>query len=201
MLSRELQDAVIQWTVRHSGHIARRGCIGLSQIAESETILYRSYFDNDYREIEEHLKFRLSFELEEKLIERLGNMGLYSPGEEISLYNGLVQGHTDGVIEKRDILEIKTVPLQSHLPHNGRVSAKIFWQVQGYMHFLERRWTHVLYLARESGLIRVVGVGYDRKVGAQIQEKVERVVAAVVEGAEPAEINQTDNGSLTRADN
>lgn len=188
MLSRNLQSALIDWTVQHSGHVNRRACIGLSQIGESETDLVRGYFLGVERQVSEHLKFRLSFEMEDKLIERLGDMGVYSPGEEISLFGGLVQGHTDGVIERSDILEIKTVPLESHLPENGRVSSKIYWQVQAYMHYLKRTWTHVLYLARESGMVRVVGVEYKPEIGARIEAKLSQVVAAVMEGALPVEI-------------
>ena len=98
MFTNELQRALVNWTVLHSGHVNRRGYIGLSEMGDCDLVIYQRYFNGQHFALGEHLRARISFELEEKLVARLEAMKLYAPGEEIMLYDGLVQGHTDGVI-------------------------------------------------------------------------------------------------------
>jgi hypothetical protein len=129
------------------------------------------------RAIGDHLRTRLSFELEEALIQRFRQMGIYSEREEINLYNGLVQGHTDGRIGDR-ILEIKTVAVEDHFPQ-GRLPAKVYWQAQAYLRFLNRHEALVIYLSRANGSLAGYPVRRNENTGTMITEKLERLVAAV----------------------
>lgn len=185
MLSKELQTSLINWTILNSGHQEHRGYIGLSGIGDCERVIYERYLHGNQASLDDHLKTRISYELESKLIQRLSEMRLYSPGETIELYDGLVQGHTDGVLAGADLLEIKTIPLEQWLPKDGRLPHRVFWQVQAYLHFTQRRYAHVVYLARDSGYAQVYGTRVSDRMGQKITEKLERLVEAVQEGRRP----------------
>jgi len=158
MRTSDLQAELLDWSVKNSGFEPGRDYIGLSGIGDCERQIYDRLRNGQRASIDEQLKTRISYELEAALIERLTAMGLYQPGETISLHGGLIQGHTDGLIAGREILEIKTLEKAQFFPSNGIPSRRIAWQVQAYMHFLKRPWTHVVYLARDSGAVFCIGV-------------------------------------------
>jgi hypothetical protein len=185
MLTRNLQTTLVNYSVAQSGFSTRRNYIGLSGIADCEQVIYDRYRFGQQAGVDERLCTRLSYELEAALIERLKDLGLYWPGEEILLHGGLVQGHTDGQIDGREVLEIKTLPKAIWLPENGRVPRRVYWQVQAYMHYLQHAWAHVLYLARDTGELRAIGVRYNLALGKDIEAKVERLVSAVQEVKRP----------------
>jgi hypothetical protein len=179
MNSKELQKRLVDWTAKNSGHDFRRPYIGLSGIGDCERKIYDRVRNGNHISVEEHLRTRLSYELEEALQGRLRLLGIYAPGETITLFDGLVQGHTDGLLDGREILEIKTVPLREFLPGN-KVPGRVYWQCQAYMHYLKRRFCHVVYLSRDHGQVKVFGLHYDEKLGVDIQLKVGRLVDAVL---------------------
>jgi len=173
-------DRLVNWTVQHSGH-EERGYIGLSGIYECERAIYERVRFGQRWSVDEHVRSRLSFELEAALIERLQGTGLYGDREEISLYDGMVQGHTDGSLvtpAERVVLEIKTISYDAHFP-SGRLPERVYWQVQAYMHYLQRREALVLYMARASGEVRAYPVRYNGRVGTVIDAKVSRLVEAI----------------------
>lgn len=179
---------LVNWTVKHSGH-EERGYIGLSGIYECERAIYDRVRFGQRWSVDEHLRTRLSYELESALIERLRGAGLYGEGEEISLYDGLVQGHTDGSLlvppAERVVLEIKTVSYDAHFP-GARVPERVYWQVQAYMHYLQRREALVLYMARASGEVRAYPLRYNVRLGMVIDAKVRRLVSSVQKMEKPA---------------
>lgn len=177
----QLQADLVDWSVKNSGYEDHRQYIGLSGIGDCERVIYdRVRNGGRAQPVAEHLKTRVSYELEEDLVRRLDAMGVYYPGETISLHGGLVQGHTDGVIKPSALLEIKTVQREEWLPKDYRLPNRVYWQVQGYMTFLKRSIAFVVYLARDTGAICVVAVKYNPGIGRQVREKVERIVKAVV---------------------
>jgi len=187
MLDRELQSALMNWSVLHSGHETRRPYIGLSQIGNCELAQYECYMGGERFTPGQHLRSLISFELEAALIGRLRQIGLYvDTGESICLYDGLVQGHTDGVLRGGDVLEIKTLPREAYLPQNGRLSHKDYFQVQAYMHYTRRRCAQVVYLARDTGMLLAIGARYHAPTGERIAERVERLVEAIREVRAPA---------------
>jgi len=187
----DLQRELVDWSVRNSGFDAARDYIGLSGIADCERVIYDRLREGQRASINEQLRTRISYELEAALVGRLTAMSLYYlPGETISLHGGLVQGHTDGSVshngqEPQEILEIKTLERETWLPVNGLISRRVAWQVQAYMHYLKRRYTHIVYLARDTGAILCLGLKYDLVFGGKIQAKVELLVKAVQETKRP----------------
>lgn len=175
--------SLVNWTVRNSGHVDKRLYIGLSQIGECEREIYDQVRTGRKMTLEEHLRTRVTNELEAAVIERLKAIKLYGEPEAINLFNGLVQGHTDGRIGEA-VLEIKTVSYDGHFPQS-RLPERVYWQVQAYLHYLQRREAVVLYMARANGEFRCYPVRSNYRIGLLIEEKVKRVVRAVLNCERP----------------
>lgn len=191
MRASELESLLVDWTAKNSGHHERRAYIGLSGIGDCPRRIYDTFRNGQHWETSELLRTRLSFELEEALVNRLMAAGVYAEAPEICLYDGLVQGHLDGLVKRDgryDVLEIKTVPTADAIPRMGEPpSRKVTWQCQAYLHYVpmlqrvppRNRWALVLYLARDSGQVAVKPLRYDEDLGRRIQAKVDSLVQAV----------------------
>ena len=187
MYTQDIQSAIVNYSVAHSGYDVHRSYIGLSGIGDCDQVIYDRTIAGKPASVNEHLKTRLSYDLEAVLLERLRQVygGRLKPGREIYLHDGLVQGHTDGFIAG-DLLEIKTVEREEWLPVDRRLPNRVFYQVQAYLHYLDIRHAHVMYLARDTGAIYTIGVTYSPSIGRRIDQKVERLVAAVRNLERPA---------------
>src|SRR3990172_48896 len=176
MQTKNLQQAIVNYTAQTSGWDQRRSYIGLSGIGDCERVIYNRFYLGQLRpHVGELLTTKLSYELEAVLIARLQAIGVYSPAEGIVLFDGQMQGHPDGIVGGTDYLEIKTVPMEEHFPENRIVGRRIFYQCQAYMHFGQPKYTHVVYLARSTGGIFVVGLRYQERVGREIEWKIKRL--------------------------
>lgn len=186
MLSTQLQSAIIDFTTRVSSrHQERRNYIGLSSIGECERVIYDLYTHGVSHSLQARLKDAMGYALEDVLIARLTEMGLYRPASPIVLYDGLVQGHPDGEVDG-DLLEIKTIESAKWLPEPSRLPNRVFFQVQAYMHYAGYGRAHVLYLARDTGEMRVIGVSHNDNIAEKINAKIARLVSAVKTGQRPA---------------
>lgn len=186
-----ISRALTNWTVANSGHEPRRKYIGLSGIGGCERAMYETALHGGTMSVGEHLRTRISFELEAAVIGRLREMHMYGEREEISLFNGMVQGHTDGTISVTQgalpaVLEIKTVARMEYFPRDERLPRKVYWQIQAYMHYLQREEGIVIYLERANGDLRVYRVWKNARIGQEIEEKVARVMLAVKNYEPPA---------------
>jgi hypothetical protein len=190
MDAKGLQDYLIRWTVENSGHedCTKRNRLGLSSMAGCDQEVYDQARNGRVMSEEEHLRTRLSFELQEAIVNRLRKMGIYGEPEEINLYGGTVMGHTDGTVHWRGetaLLEIKTVAQTSHFPLPGRLPGKVYLQVQAYMHYLGYRSAVVIYLSRATGEVGVYHVRYSQSTGKNLEDKVVRLREAWESGHRP----------------
>ena len=181
--STDLQRQLTNYIVMHSGHDRRRPYIGLSGIGECEAEIYDRYVHGTPASIEEQMTTAISYDLERALIEKLKKLRLFKEGPEIVLYNGLVQGHTDGMVG-RDLLELKTIEREQWFPEH-HLPFRIFYQVQAYLHYLNLSWCQVVYLARDTGAVRVYGIRQDERKGEEIAQKLDRLVTAVTNMVRP----------------
>lgn len=185
MKSIDLQRTLINSTVKNSGHDQRRAYIGLSSIGDCEQIIFDRYFQGTPATIAAHLKTAISYDLEAVLINRLSLVNLYIPARNIELYDGLVQGHPDGEAAG-DLLEIKTIERDEWIPEPHHLPNRIFFQIQAYMHFGGYQRAHVIYLARDTGALRVIGATHSPEFGLRIEAKISRLVTAVRQVQRPA---------------
>lgn len=175
--SADIQAALLDYTVKTSGHDDRRDYIGLSTIIDCPAEIYRRFFNLTPASVRRRLRTKASYEIEENLKARLKAMGIYSTGKEISLYDGLVKGHTDGEIFG-DLLEIKTIPLDDQIPA-GKIPIRAFWQTQAYMKYGGYLLCHLLYYSRENGFFRFFEVDPNIPVMNLIEDKIKRIVSAI----------------------
>jgi hypothetical protein len=173
----DLQKQLTNYIVLHSGFDKRRPYIGLSGIGDCEAVIYDRYMHGQTASIEEQMKTAISYDLEACLVAKLKKMRLYKAGPDIVLYHGLVQGHTDGKVGD-DLLEIKSLPREEYFPEH-HLAPRIFWQVQAYMHYLDIAWCQVVYIARDTGCVRVYPIRYHERRGEEVAMKVDRLVIAV----------------------
>ena len=176
-ITADIQHQLVNYIVEHSGHEPHRHYIGLSGISDCEQVIYDRYIHGTPATIGERMKTAISYDLERVLIEKLTALRLYRKGEDICLYNGLVQGHTDGWI-KDDLLEIKTVEREEWFPQH-HLPVRVFFQVQAYLHYLNIQFAQVIYLARDNGAVQVYKERHDIRRGDEIARKVERLMSAV----------------------
>ncbi len=182
MNASSLERNLIEWSVLNSGYDEHRNYIGLSGIGDCSLVIYRKYFNRTGASAESQLKTRYAYEVEQLIQKRLLDMGRsikgYLPGKEISLYDGLVQGHTDGEFDE-DLLEIKTVPLFEHIPADGRIPWRPFWQSQAYMLYGNYERSLIIYFGRDYGIFKVFELWRDRRMGDRIMSKVDALVEFV----------------------
>ncbi len=190
MKSQLLQSTLIDYAARNSRHEPHRRYIGLSGIADCDLVIYDRFFAGERASVGEKLKHFLAYEIQDILTRVLAEAFVYLPPQAIAVHGGLVQGHTDGAVlfeGQTDLIEIKTLESDKYLPVPGqRVPNRHFYQVQAYLHFLELEHAHLIYFARDSADLRVIGLTYNRTVGKGIQTKIDRLAAAVSESRRPA---------------
>lgn len=184
MMQQDLEQRLVAWSAEHSGHEVQRAYVGLSGIGDCERVIFDRYVEGTPATVGEQLKTAVSYELERAVQARLAGLGLWEPGPAICLYDGLVQGHTDGMTPGHALIEIKTVALAEHLPH-GRLPQRVLWQVTAYMRWTGLRPCHVVYLARDAGALQVYTVDEDLRLSDMVHTKLVRVVTAIREGRRP----------------
>lgn len=101
----------------------------------------------------------------------------YSQGIEASAFNGLVKGHPDFMFDNMPA-DCKTVAIDEHLP-NGRVPRKVFWQMQGYMLYLNKSSSLVIYESRATGRLMDYWINANLKIQEEIHDKFEQVIKQI----------------------
>ncbi len=198
MNSADLERSLISWTAAHSGHDAHRQYIGLSGIGDCPRLIYHRVVHGTPATTEEKLKFAIGYELERALRERLRGVGVmdWPHGNQYLVQSpgGVACGHIDGCLNDGDLVEFKTIAREEWLPYEDRTVCdsapkpwrRILHQVTAYMHFGGFSRGHVVYLARDTGAVRVVPVVVDLRVVREIEETIRTVRAALDSGTPPA---------------
>lgn len=183
MHTNQLDTLLTGYTLDRSGHDPCRTYIDLSQVADCELELYRAYLAaRSGIRTEPSIPYEtilISCELEAALRARLAALGVYSPGRTIHLYDGLVQGHTDGETPDGDLLEIKTVALERNIPWDGQLPRRIHWQINAYLRYTGCRQAHIIYLARDTGRIHIITVRESQTTTRLIAARLARLAEAI----------------------
>lgn len=104
-----------------------------------------------------------------------GDLG---PSEIFSDFGGMFQGHSDGSWEDT-LLEIKST-MSAKLPVNGgQIMHGHFWQAQCYMYYSGYRWATMIYVARDTGEIRVARVRYNERRAEMCRIRAAEVLEAL----------------------
>ena len=181
----DLQSQLTAFIAKDSGTQDRRPFIGLSEMYHCPWQIYDRYLHGVPASVDERLKFAVGNDLHEMMVDRLTRMGLYRPAQAIDLFDGLIQGHPDGVIED-DLLEIKTIEREEWFPDlHKKLPGKMYWQVQAYMFYGGYPRALAVYLARNTGRILAFHIQPNRAIAARIDEKASLLLEAVKAGSPP----------------
>lgn len=104
----------------------------------------------------------------------------YSEGIEVSAFDGLVKGHPDFMFDGFPG-DCKTVAIDDHLP-NGRVPRKVYFQMQGYMKYLNKPKALVIYESRASGKLFDFWIEANQSIQNEIHNKFAEVIRLIKNG-------------------
>ena len=194
----EIDQTFTVWSAENSGYDEQRPYIGLSTIADCPREIYNRYWNKTKASIDRRLLTLYSYEIQEALTRRLMRAFPWDfvPGEEISAYEGLIKGHTDGKLCGHPV-EIKTIPLTVHLPQSVRqVPYRVITQINAYLHFGKfQDPCFLLYFARDSGAHIWIEIFRQPGFCRAIERKVEELILAVKTEKAPQCECRRKNGS------
>lgn len=178
MYASELHAKLMNWTMLNSG-IEHRDYLGMSAIGECRRALYTRMIQGRRFEAQDHLYCYQGYLFERDIIERLRSVDAsrLGPSREFSDFGGRFQGHSDGEWDG-DLLEIKSVGSESHLPV-ARIGRRHYWQVQTYLHYGRYDECKMIYVARDTGRIRVLHIRRNYRVGEMARIKAQEILEAV----------------------
>lgn len=184
--TKQIADALIAWTVAHSGYETRRDYIGLSGCSLSVDEIVHNYRNGFPASEMDHCKCYKGYQMEADLLRRLRLIfdDRIQFGGEISTFDGLVKGHPDFRLDGFPG-DCKTVPLDEHLPDSDgrRLPRRVFFQLQGYMAYSLKQRALVVYESRENGALRVFWLYRNARVQNQIHDTLSQAVA-IIRGSE-----------------
>lgn len=170
------ERCVIDYTLSQSNFDERRTYLSLSHALDDVMQLCKS-FKNGYEANETlRLKCYKGYQMQRDLVNRIVAA---LPGridtEKVCQLSELSKGHPDFFFLNDDGVWIpgdcKSVLMDEWIPQNGRVSKKVYWQMQAYMLASNTHESVVVFESRESGLIKCVSVRADIKVMHEIKRK------------------------------
>lgn len=176
------------YTASISNFQPMRNYVSMSHAVEDAETLIRQYKEGYPDTLDIRLKCYKGYQWERDLMERMSQAFRTQvsipllPSEdkdfELSAFSGLVRGHLDGKFEGYP-LECKTVPLDEHLPQEGKVSKRIYWQLQSYMLYGHWPKALVIYESRETGHLRDWWIRENKAIQSAIYSKHCTVAAAL----------------------
>lgn len=177
---RRISQTLEQFTASISKFETKRHYISLSNSIKTEEELLHDFF-NGYQDGHEiRLKCYKGYQMERDLKERIEKCfyGHVGPGGQVSAFNGIVLGHPDFLFDGYPA-DCKSVNLDDHLPVEGRLPRKVFYQMQGYMLYSNKERALVIYESRQSGFIRDFWIDANKAIQSQIDIKMRSVVSKI----------------------
>lgn len=181
LIDNAIKDKLTKYTIDNSSFECKRKYISLSHIWLPEDELISQYkigFNGDNKS---KLKCYKGYQMQQDLILRLINIynDKISTGIEISLYDGLIQGHPDCTFMEAPC-DIKS-ELMDEWIFKKRLPIKTYWQMQAYMKYLGQDEALVIYESRESGIIMPYWIYDNDQIQQQIDDKIKRIVKRIKE--------------------
>lgn len=182
-----ISQVIEQHTADISGFQTKRDYISMSHAFEDADTLLKYYNSGFEDSLAIRLKCYKGYQWERDLMTRFKAAYpafLYYPEKEIeiSAFGGLVKGHVEGTFEGYPC-DCKTVPLDEHLPKDGKVSKRIYWQLQSYMRYMEREKALVIFESRETGHLRDFWIRRNPAIQSAIHDKFQFVTQTILSKA------------------
>jgi hypothetical protein len=187
----EFERKIMTHLRQRSGLQQNRQYLGMSQIGKCPRLLYEQWFAGADGSDFSHRMAYTGYLHEWDVLNRLREMGLakLDRREVVADFDDRLRGHTDGLTEWGDLLEIKSV--SSHkfelVTYHARALHEHIGQVQLYMLYGGWRFTWFVYVNRETFEHKVIRVPFSRTIADQQVEKARFVLAKIDEHTNPPE--------------
>ncbi len=191
-----ISQFVEQYTASISNFQTKRNYVSMSHAVENADTLLNQYYNGFADSLDIRLRCYKGYQWERDLMERLAKTFpqsvYYDPKQEIELtaFDGLVKGHLEASFDDYP-LDGKTVPLDEHLPKDGKVSRRIYWQLNAYMLYSHKEKALAVFESRESGHLRDFWIRENKSIQSAINDKFTLVTSA---------IKDIDAGKISLAD-
>jgi hypothetical protein len=175
----EISIALEAYTATHSNFETSRNYVSISHAYDSAEQMISTYFNGFEDSLEIRLRCYTGYKCERDMLQRIGKVfgDRVKMCPEIYEYEGLVKGHPDFMLDEYPA-DCKTVPLDEHLP-DGRMPNRVFWQMQGYMLYLQKEKSIVIYESKATGKIQDYTIHRNHNIQAQIKAKFDAVVKEI----------------------
>lgn len=187
-LYRNLEEA----TIKLSNYDINRSYIGLSQFYKCPKVIVTEYLTINNAEDISFLQYQKSFNgytYERRMKDRLKHIYGHDYVEKYDInvphenerLRILIQGHTDGLLFRKHIIEISTVSDDTYLPKKiSAISKRKYIQIQAYMTFSEFR-EKAIYIceSRSSGRFKIFFIYPKYSVIEKIKKKAIAIFNAV----------------------
>ena len=171
-----IKEALIDYTERISNFDTKRDYVSLSHCYLPIEKILEQFTKGFYVNGKTKLKCYKGYQMEEDLKRRMKHLfsNRIKEAEEIVAFNGLVKGHPDFQFDNL-LGDCKSVLKDDWIWDNGKIPNRVFYQMQGYMHYSDFKKSIIILESRESGLIQEYIINYNDRIGKEINEKMIQV--------------------------
>lgn len=187
---KQVEEQIARNLRLHSGLEAKRGYLGMSQVARCPREAYRAFVKGIDLSDQSHRMCYAGYLHERDVLDRLRaiNFAVLDRREIVAPFDQRLRGHIDGVTHDGDLLEIKSL---ANGPFYGvKNRGEVLWrhndQVQLYMRYGGWRAAWVVYVCRETLEHKVLRVPCDQEHGNRMELKAIKILQAIDAGVEPA---------------
>jgi hypothetical protein len=175
-----IADAISSFTIANNNFDTFRNYIPLSQmhlsVDEIITSLQKGYETNILSDLKCYKGYQMEADMKRRIKSIFGERVDFD--FEISAHNGLVKGHPDFNFDRYPA-DCKSVLMDDWLPKDNKLPRKVYWQMQGYMLYMNKDKSLVVYESRESGLISDFWIRANANIQKEIKDKVQTLVDTV----------------------
>lgn len=171
-----ISEMIERITAQQSNFEKHRNYISISHCSLSIDEILDQWYNGFKDTHETRLRCYKGYQTEADLKKRikLAFPDNYSDGAEVSAFDGLVQGHPDFLFNCSPS-DCKSVAIDDHLPV-GRVPRKVYFQMQGYMLYMNKHKSLVVYESRATGKIIDFWITANQVVQNEINDKFQQIV-------------------------
>lgn len=173
---RKINAKIVNYTARNSRYETSRSYVSLSNIYLSVEDLINQYKNGFADSIPIRLKCYKGYQMEDDILNRLGSIfGDLKTDIEINIHHGLIQGHPDFSLYDHPG-DCKSVLKDDWIPKPGKLPRKVYWQMQGYMLYLKKKKSLVIYESRENGYLKTFLVYENHRIQSEISMKINEII-------------------------
>lgn len=168
-----------KYTCENSNFQPKRNYISISHASNTVDELIDEYYNGFQDSVPIRLKCYKGYQMERDIVHRMkaiyGN-AVDTDNTAVSAHDGLVQGHPDFLFNGYPA-DCKSLLNDEYLPvSGGKLPRRVYWQMQGYMLYMKKDRSLLIYESRQSGLLVDLWV----RPNSKIQEEIEQKMLAVI---------------------